>query len=153
GQGDGIRLHAEPSKEALTLRTKTKEVKNLEFKAGEKDPLADYKEDLFEIEAVIDAAGTNASEAGFRLYDSHQATWKPSGQTFSDMEGAQAPVDGKIHVRIFVDRVSMEVFVNGSYHARYIRQTPGQQPIRIISEGGAVKFDSLKVHTLRSVWE
>lgn len=153
GEGDGIRLHAEPSKEVLTLRTKTKDLKKQDFKPGDKDPLADFKDDLFEIEAVIDAAGTNASEAGFRLYDAHQATWKKDGQTFSDMEGPQAPVDGKINLRIFVDRVSMEVFVNGSFHARYIRQTPGKQPVRIIAEGGAVKFDSLKVHTLRSVWE
>lgn len=153
GEGDAIRLHAEPSREVLSLRGKTKDLKKLEFKTGEKDPLEDFKDDLFEIEAVMDAAGTDASEAGFRLYDSHQATWKPAGQTFSDMEGAQPPMDGKMHIRIFVDRVSMEVFVNGSYHARYIRQTPGKHPVRIVAEGGAVKFDSLKIHTLRSVWE
>lgn len=153
GEGDNIRLHAEPSKETLTLRTKSRDWKNLDFKAGDADPLADFKEELFEVEAVLDLAGTKASEAGFRLYDSHQATWKPAGQTFSQMEGAQPPMDGKIHLRIFVDRVSMEVFVNGTYHARYIRQTPGKQPVRIIAEGGTVKFDSLKIHTLRSVWE
>ncbi|RYD48226.1 MAG: 2,6-beta-D-fructofuranosidase [Verrucomicrobiaceae bacterium] len=152
GEGDGVRLHAEPGKEALTLRASTRDLKNVGFKAGDKDPLADFSDDLFEIEAVVDVTGTDASEAGFRLYDSHQATWKKDGQTFSDMEGPQAPVDGKLNVRIFVDRVSMEVFVNGSYHARYIRQTPGKQPVRIIAEGGAVKFDSLKIHTLRSVW-
>ena len=50
------------------------------------------------------------------------------------------------------ERVSMEVFVNGTYVSRYIRQIPGAKPLRIVANGGAVKFDSLKVHTLKSVW-
>jgi fructan beta-fructosidase len=152
GEGEGIRLHAEPSRETLTLRTETKEWKNLEHRSGDADPLADFKEELFEIEAVLDA-DTTAKEAGFRLYETYQASWKPADQTFSDVEGPQPAVDGKIHLRIFVDRVSMEVFVNGTYHARYIRQPADKQPVRIVAEGGAVKFDSLKIHTLRSVWK
>ena len=62
------------------------------------------------------------------------------------------PEDGKLHIRLFVDTVSLEVFVNGIYTSRYLRQTPGLKPVRIASEGGAVRFESLKIHTLRSVW-
>jgi len=47
----------------------------------------------------------------------------------------------------------MEVFVNGTYVSKFIRQTSGTKPLRLVANGGAVKFDSLKVHTLKSVWK
>ncbi|MES2476296.1 MAG: glycoside hydrolase family 32 protein [Verrucomicrobiota bacterium] len=152
GEGDGIRLHAEPSAETASLRVKTREWKDWVMQPGDANPLEDFKDGLFEIEAVMDA-GTTAKEAGFRIFDDHAATWRPDGQTFSGTEGAQPPLDGKIHLRIFVDTVSMEVFVNGTYQARYIRQAEGKLPIRVVADGGEVKFDSLKVHTLKSVWK
>lgn len=147
-----VRLHAEPTREIASLRTKTRELKNVEFKEGDKNPLGDYKEELFEIEAVIDA-GTSAREIGFRLFEEFQETWKPDGQIFSDAQGPQAPIDGKLNVRIFVDRVSLEVFVNGTYTSRYIRQASGKTAIKLVADGGTMKVDSLKIHTLRSAWK
>ena len=47
----------------------------------------------------------------------------------------------------------MEVFINGTYTSRYIRQAPGTKPVRIIANGGSVLFESLKIHNLRSVWK
>lgn len=149
---DGIRLWAQPSEEISKLREKTREWKNLVIAPGDADPLADVSGGQFEIEAVIDA-GSPASEMGFMIFGEHAAIWKRDGQTFTGAEGKQAPVDGKLQVRVFVDTVSMEVFVNGTYTSRYIRQTPGSKPARIVAVGGPVHFDSLKVHTLRSVWK
>jgi fructan beta-fructosidase len=146
-----IRLHAEPSREIATLRKSTKEWKNLVIGAIDRDPLQDFEGGQFEVEAVIDAS-SDAAEMGFRIFGDHPAAWKKSDQTFTGAEGAQAPVDGKLHVRLFVDTVSLEVFVNGTYTSRYIRQTPGLKPLRIIAEGGDVRFDSLKLHRLRSAW-
>jgi sucrose-6-phosphate hydrolase SacC (GH32 family) len=150
-QGDGIRLWAEPAKEVEGLRADTKEWKDFTYESGQTDPLAEFKGGQFEVEAVIDA-GTLATEAGFRIFDDHAAIWKPRDRSFTGPEGPQAPVDGKLHVRIFVDTVSMEVFVNGTYTSNYLRQTPGTKPLRLVANGGPVKFDSLKVHTLKSVW-
>ncbi|WP_052572849.1 glycoside hydrolase family 32 protein [Haloferula sp. BvORR071] len=151
-QGDGLRLWAEPVKEVEALRADTKEWKDLVFESGQTDPLNDFKGGQFEVEAVIDA-NSNASELGFRIFDEHAALWKPSDKTFSGTEGPQAAVDGKLKVRIFVDTVSMEVFVNGTFTSKYLRQTPGAKPLRLVANGGQVKFDSLKVHTLKSVWK
>ena len=101
---------------------------------------------------MIDA-GRAAAEMGFKVFGEHAAVWSKANQTFSGAEGKQAPVDGKLHVRLFVDTVSLEVFVNGTYTSRYLRQTPGTKPVNIVATGGSVHFDSLKIHTLRSVWK
>ena len=151
-QGEEIRVWAEPSKEVAGLRAGTKEWKDFTYEAGQVDPLSDFQGGQFEVEAVIDTK-TTASEAGFRIFDEHAAIWKRGDQRFSGAEGKQSPVDGKMNVRIFVDTVSMEVFVNGTYVSKYLRQTPGTKPLRLVANGGPVKFDSLKVHTLKSVWK
>jgi fructan beta-fructosidase len=149
--GDGIRLWAEPSQEIAKLREKTREWKNLVIDPGDADPLADVSGGQFEIEAVIDA-GSKASDMGFTIFGNSPAIWRKEGKTFSGAEGEQPPLDGKLHIRLFVDTVSMEVFVNGTYTSRYLRQTPGTKPAQIVATGGPVHFDSLKIHTLRSVW-
>ena len=150
--GGSTRLWAVPSAEVTKLRESIKEWKNLVIGPGDADPLADFAGGQFEIEAVIDAH-SNASEMGFTVFDQHPAVWKKEDQSFSGAEGQQAPVDGKLRIRIFVDTVSMEVFVNGTYTSRYLRQTPGTKPVKIVASGGSVLFESLKVHTLRSVWK
>ena len=150
--GGGIRLWAEPSEEVVKLRETTKEWKNLAIAPGDADPLADVSSGQFEIEAVIDADSA-ASEMGFRIFGDHSEIWKKTDQHFSGMEGVQAPVEGKLHIRLFVDTVSVEVFVNGTYTSSFLRQTPGVKPVRIVSNGGAVRFESLKLHTLRSGWK
>lgn len=147
-----LRLHAEPCKEAASLRTNSREWHDVEFSTGGKDPLEGMKGDAFEIEAEI-SADTTAREIGFRLFDEYPVTWKPGDGTFSGVEGKVKPMDGKLRLRIFVDRVSMEVFVNGTYHGRYIRQTPGRVPVRLIAEGGSIKIPVIRFHPLRAIWE
>ncbi|MEI7910562.1 MAG: glycoside hydrolase family 32 protein [Verrucomicrobiota bacterium] len=150
--GGAIRLWAEPSEETAKLRETTQEWKNLDIAPGAADPLADFSGGQFEIEAVIDAASP-AAEMGLDIFGGHPAVWKKQNQAFSGTDGPQAAVDGKLRIHIFVDTVSMEVFVNGTYTGCYLRQTPGTKPVRVIANGGAVHFDSLKIHSLRSVWK
>lgn len=146
-----LRLRAEPAREIVSLREKSREWKALEVKDGDAELFKDLSGAQFEINAVIDAA-SSASEIGFLICGDHPAVWRKADQTFTGMEGPQEPVGGKLNVRIFVDTVSMEVFVNGSYFARYLRQKSGAPQIRVVAKDGSVKFDSLEVHTLRSIW-
>lgn len=146
------RLHAEPSVEVEGLRAETLDLKDLSFSDGAKDPLADYKGSLFEIQAVIDTK-ESAGEIGFKIFGEYDAIWNTASQEFSGAHGKVLPIDDKLNVRIFVDKVSLEVFVNGTFISRYIRQHSGKQPIELVSKGGKAKFDSLKIHTLRSVWK
>lgn len=147
-----IRLWSAPSEEIATLRADTKEWNNLTVAPGDADPLADFTGGHFEVEAVVDA-DSSASEIGFNVFGNHSATWKKADQTFTGAEGKQAPIEGKLHIRVVVDTVSMEVFVNGTYTSRYLRQTPDEKPVSIIAKEAPVRFDSLKVHSLRSAWK
>jgi len=147
-----IRIWAEPSAEVEKLRSDTQEWKDLVVEPGGTDPLAGFKGGQFEVEAVIDAA-SGASELGLSIFGDHPAIWKRADQTFTGAQGPQAPIDGKLNVRIFVDTVSMEVFINGTYTSRYLRQAADKAPLQIIAGGGSVRFDSLKVHALKSVWK
>lgn len=147
----GLRLHIEPVPEVVSLRDETKEWKDLVFKDGDQDPLADFRAGSFEVEAVIDTAST-ASEMGLMVFDNVPAIWRKTDQGFSGMEGPQEPVNGRLNLRLFVDTVSMEVFVNGSYTGRYLRQRDDAKPVRLIATGGEARFESLRVHTLRSIW-
>lgn len=150
--GNGPRLWIEPSPEIEALREDSREWTDLVFEQGGDDPLASFQGGQFEIEAVIDADSA-ASDFGFQIFEEHRAAWKKSDRTFTGAEGPQDVVDGKVRLRIFVDTVSLEVFVNGTYTSRYIRQGDGVAPVRLVAEGGPVKFDSLKIHRLRSVWK
>lgn len=151
-EGSELRLNAEPSPEVATLRKSTKEWKDLVFREGGDDPLDSFKEELFEVEAVI-SADTDAKHIGLRLFDEYPVLWETATGLFTDMEGKQEPIDGKLHLRVFVDRASVEVFLNGTYHGRYIRRSPEKRALRLVADGGSMKLHSLKIHTLRSAWE
>lgn len=148
----GPRLWVEPSREVATLRETTKQWTNLTVSPSDPDPLAEMDSGQFEIEAVIDG-DSDATEMGFQVFGDSRAIWKKSDGTFTGAEGPQAAEDGKVHIRLFVDSVSMEVFVNGTYVSQYLRQTPGTKPVQIVAVGGAVRFESLTYHKLRSVWQ
>jgi fructan beta-fructosidase len=147
----GLRLHIEPVPEVVSLRDATKEWKDLVFKDVDQDPLADFHAGSFEVEAVIDTAST-ASEMGLMVFGNVPAIWRKTDQGFSGMEGSLEPVNGRLNLRLFVDTVSMEVFVNGSYTGRYLRQRDDAKPVRLIATGGEARFESLRIHTLRSIW-
>ena len=146
------RLHAEPCKESASLRQDTREWKNLTFASGGTDPLTDIRGDAFEIEAEI-LAETTAAEAGFRLFDEYPLVWKPADQTFTGIDGKVKPLDGRLRLRIFVDRVSLEVFANGTYQGRYIRQKPDRPAARLVANGGPIRIPVLRVHQLRPIWK
>jgi sucrose-6-phosphate hydrolase SacC (GH32 family) len=146
------RLWIEPSPELASLRGETKEWNDLTVGASAADPFADFAGSHFEVDAVIDASSP-AADSGFMIFGEYPAVWKKADQTFSGMEGPQAPVDGKLHVKIFVDTCSMEVFVNGCYFGRYLNQKPGVRPLAAVANGGDVRFDSIKIHRLGSVWK
>lgn len=147
-----VRLWIQPSPEVVTLRDKTKEWRNLIVGATSPDPLAYFKESQFEVQAVIDA-DSSSSEMGFKVFGEDLAIWKKADQTFSGMNGAQVPIEGKINLQIFVDTCSVEAFVNGSYIGRYLTQRNDVAPISVVTSGGDVHFDSLKIHSLKSVWK
>jgi sucrose-6-phosphate hydrolase SacC (GH32 family) len=65
------------------------------------------------------------------------------------------PVDGKIRLRILVDRVSIEIFANDGRIYMPIRAIPegDERGLEVFTKGGNTKISSLKVHELKSIWQ
>ncbi len=144
------RLWIEPSPELEELRTESKVQGPFTYSAGAEDPLTEVQGRMFEIEATIDVGGTTAEKFGLRLFG-EPFVWTAATRTFSGAEGAQVVDGGKVRIRAFSDVGSVEVFVNGTYIARYLRQKG--PAAGLVAEGGGVSFEELNIHTLGSVWK
>jgi hypothetical protein len=64
------------------------------------------------------------------------------------------PVDGKVRLQILVDRTSLEIF--GNDRLLYMPMAAGfaanDRNVALMAGGTGVKFDSLEVYELQSVW-
>ena len=84
-----------------------------------------------------------------------------SGAAAADLPGFagvhSAPValrDGRLDLRILVDRSLVEVFANGGRRviADQVYPTPGAAGVKVFAQGGTASFESLVVDELRSTW-
>jgi fructan beta-fructosidase len=63
-------------------------------------------------------------------------------------------IDGKLEIRVFVDRSSVEVFANGTVAmTALVFSDPASTPGRLYCRGGAMNVVSMEVWELKSVWE
>ena len=60
---------------------------------------------------------------------------------------------GKLDLRVFVDRGSVEVYVNGGHQvlSSYSYASEGPRAIKLVAESGSLKVDSLKLHHMKSI--
>ena len=63
-------------------------------------------------------------------------------------------VEGKVKLRVLVDRASLELFINDGQAAASFVMVPAADNRSISLEGNAaMKLDSLVVNELKSMWE
>jgi sucrose-6-phosphate hydrolase SacC (GH32 family) len=113
---DGLRLFRTPVREIERLYGRTHTWTNLALKPGE-NPLATIRGDLFDITAELDVGG--ASRVGLTIrgeplrYDARDRTLTCLGKS-----AALEPANGRLRLRILVDRTSIELLAT---------RPPGQQ--------------------------
>lgn len=151
GSGDPI-VEVNPVKELMTLRQRT-HVISPPLLTADANPLAEIKSELVEIEAIFKVAG--AGEINFELRGV-PVTYNSASRKLSCL-GHQAllePQDGKISLRIFVDRCTVDIFgaAGRLYMPMVAKMTPENQVLKLSCKGGAVAVESLKVHELKSAW-
>ncbi len=146
---DGVRLFAEPVREIRSLYKKSSE-------SGKSEPLAPGKPvelpgaELMDIEAVFQI-GT-ATAVGLEI-GGERVLYDVEKEKLGD--ATLKPVDGKISIRVLLDRPMMEVIGGGG--RVYITQprkgptTPKQ--VRAFAEGGQAVLESFSVRELDSIWE
>ncbi|MFB6724730.1 glycoside hydrolase family 32 protein [Kribbella sp. NPDC056345] len=141
---DGIRVVSTPVPEIELLRENTRTWKDLSLDANAaRQLLSEVWVNTYELEATVDIR--DAQRFGFRLpreiaYDAR------AGQ----LNGVpMSPQDGKVKVRLLVDRGQLDVFGNdGDVYQSYNLNSGSPE---LFTEG-RLTLDSLTIHELASIW-
>jgi fructan beta-fructosidase len=148
---DGVRLFAEPVKELAALSPDNG------FEAGGtlRDgavTLKDKAGDLFDVTGEFKDEGAEAFGYTARGV---AVTYDVKGQELScgKVAAPLKPADGKVRLRVLVDRGSIEVFGNDGRVALSVGATfpDDDRTLKVFSRGGRVPF-SLEGHELKSAW-
>ncbi|MHC4133315.1 MAG: GH32 C-terminal domain-containing protein [Planctomycetota bacterium] len=160
---EGLRMFAYPVKEIENIHGKKHQWKNETLKPGE-NPLEDVKGNLFDINAEIvlnDAEEVGLEINGFPIsYNVKDkllvADKGEEGDEFSSGEtmAKLAPVDGKINLRILVDRPSIEIYANKGriYMPMQAVRDLDNKSLKIYSKGGNAHIKELTVYEVKSIW-
>jgi fructan beta-fructosidase len=149
---DGVRLFAEPVAELSKLHGRKHAWTNHTLKPGD-NPLANLHGDLFDITAEIKTTG--ASVVTFQLrgipirYDVAKQEL-----TCAKLKTPLRAADGKIHLRLLLDRGSLEIFGNHGRVAlsQHVQPTSGNHMLELTCQGGAAVIERLEVHEMQSAW-
>lgn len=150
---DGLRLCVEPVAELESLRAKRRQWTNLEAPVASKT-LEEVSGDLFEIDTELlpgDSEAVGFTIRGIPLeYDARKHELR-----CRDKIAPVKPEDGRLRLRILVDRASIEVFANGGRAALSVGVIPPDDntTLAVYSRDGAARFTRLAVHELRSTWQ
>lgn len=151
---DGPRLSWKPVRETKELRKSTLSIGKFELTPTSKNPMESVKEDLLELDTEF--SPDRASEVTFTLrgakvvYDSNKQELNVHGHRVS------VPAKkGKISLHVFVDRTSMELFVNdGSiYIPMPFLPKPDDRQFSVQVKAGNVSFQKFDVYRLDTSWK
>ncbi|KFI51579.1 glycoside hydrolase family 32 protein [Bifidobacterium biavatii] len=164
-------IHTAPVAEVEGLREDTIDFGAVELpQDGEKVLLDDAE--AVEIEMTIDLDASTAERAGLRVHATGDGAYTAIG--FDEQIGRvvldrgamrngdrgyrAAPLDadeltGKLELRVFVDRGSVEVYVNHGHQvlSSYSYASEGPRAVKLVAESGSLKVDALKIHHLKSI--
>nr|WP_281249159.1 GH32 C-terminal domain-containing protein [Halobacillus massiliensis] len=144
--------------------------------SGASSLLSDFSGDTYEMVAEFDISGTDAEEFGFKVRKGEGGEYTTVGynvgeeKLFIDRansddfnygpnvkdkhEAFLSVSNGKLKMRIFVDRSAVELFgANGEVVITdQIFPDPASKGLEIYSEGGEVKLTSLDIYPLKKIW-
>lgn len=153
---EGLRLCRNPIGEISLLHQRTFSLRDYLLQPGT-DPLAQVEGELFDVELELDLGRSSCS--GFSLdLRGTRLSYTPADGRLSLSCGAQmevAPREGKLHLRVLVDRMSVEVFANhGELSLTHCVQAAHTlPPLSIQATGGPASISSLEVRELDSIWQ
>ena len=149
---EGLRVCRLPAKEIESLYGKRHAWKDTIAKPGE-NLLKDVSGELFDIRLQVDLAGATTFGVTCR---GEAVTYSAEKKTLTCL-GKKASVDaanGRITLRILVDRTSIEVFANDgkvSMSSCFLPD-PGKSGLELFCDGGSPRILSMAVYELKSAW-
>ncbi len=150
---EGIRLFIEPVEEIKTLRGKAYAFENVKLAPGE-NLLKNLPDgELFDIDCQIEPGG--ATTVGFDIRG-HKVEYSPAEKKLRAFgkTAALKLLDGRIKLRILVDRRTVEIFANGGRvsMASNFAPKPENKKLAIFATGATATIDSLDVWEMKSIW-
>ena len=160
---DGVRLYANPVKELEALRLKTLYAVERQPLGGEGSVVSyDANTELVEVVATIKTDATEGAlemafgeDVHFYHLAEKQLGDNPHVANLRDWAIVHDKEDGKIDVRVYIDRASWEIFMeNGSVYKINSRKNLGTPvgKIRFQLHGAQGEMERLKVFQLKSIW-
>ena len=150
--GLSLKLCALPVREIESLYETQRRWNEVEVKPGD-NPLAALSGELWDIDAEI--APGSATDFGFRIRG-RSVTYRVKEKRLSNGDAAadMSPKDGRIRIRILVDRTSVEVFGNDGEVVIPCCFLPGEmdQSLELFALGGAARIASMSIYKLKSIW-
>jgi len=147
---DGVRMFGEPVTEIKKIYGKRLEVAKKPLVPGQ--PIAlETSGALFDIRAEFEL-GT-AKTVGLEVDGKKVAAFEVASGKLNNLMPLR-PIDGKIAIRVLIDRPMIEIFAN---HGEQIMTGPYENDLNIESvkafcDGGAAELLSLEVHELNAKW-
>jgi sucrose-6-phosphate hydrolase SacC (GH32 family) len=150
---EGPRLTFTPARELDSLRDGILNFDGTVVTPGQPNPLAPVRSELVEIRAEFEPG--SASEIQFTVrgativYDTRKQELIVNGHR------APAPLrDGRQRLTIYADRTGLEVFASDglTYVPKPFQPRPADLGIAVASKDAPVKFTSLRVYPLKSIW-
>ena len=172
---EGLRLVQQPVREIETLRGNSLRLRDLSIdEANREITAAGFAGDTLDLQVEIEVRTSQA--VGFRLLQGEGEetivgfTTSPSEvyvdrtksgevgfhETFPGRHTARLqPIDGRVRLRILVDRSVVEVFAGGGRVAITDRvfPRPSSTGMSLFAEGGDARVASLDAWSIRSAWE
>ncbi|KFI99025.1 glycoside hydrolase family 32 protein [Bifidobacterium subtile] len=165
-------LHTSPVKEVSALRAGSSDLGAIELQANEEHIIADDAEAV-EIELTLNLARSTAERMGLKIHATSDGSYTyvayddQLGRVVIDRQAAArgdrgyraAPLSdeelskGVIDLRLFIDRGSIEVYVNDGRQvlSSYSYPSDGPRAIKLTSESGVAHTDALRIHRLKSI--
>ena len=148
----GLRLFANPIQELRSLRARSHKLQSQPLDSAQ-NPLREIKGELFDIDGEVTVG--QATEIGLTVrgvpvvYDARKGEISCQGQT-----GGLQPSNGKIRLRLLVDRTSLELFGNDGwlYMSVGVIVPAADNTLALYAKGPGAKLDWLEVHELKSAW-
>jgi fructan beta-fructosidase len=149
---EGLRLRAVPVREMETLRGKAHQIAAQNIVPGQ-NPLANVKGELLEVVAEIELG--DASEISFQLRGVAVVyEVKKQELTCAGRKARLKPMNGKIHLRMLVDRTAVDIFGNAGEVYMPIGQAVAtdNRSLELRVKGGSATITSFDVFALDSAW-
>ena len=150
--GLGLKLFALPVSEIESLRETPHTWSDAQLKAGE-NPLAALSGDLWDIDAEI--APGSATEFGFSVRG-RKVVYRVKEKQLLNGEAVAGmnQEDGRIRIRILVDRTSVEVFGNDGEVVMPCCFLPDEAApsLEMFARGGTAQIVSMRIFKMQSIW-